>query len=67
MNFCKEKQLYDIPNMRKVHKNAIPRLGGISFLPSILASTIVALLVWAYAITEKRLTLAHGPYSLPSD
>ena len=58
MNFCKEKQLYDIPNMRKVHKNAIPRLGGISFLPSILASTIVALLVWAYAYNGKKIDIS---------
>jgi len=42
MNFCKEKGLYDIPNSRKVHKNAIPRLGGISFFPSmVLAGLIV--------------------------
>ena len=36
LNFCKEKKLYDIPNSRKVHRNAVPRLGGISFLPSML-------------------------------
>ncbi len=36
LNFCKEKNLYDIPDSRKVHRAAIPRLGGISFLPSML-------------------------------
>lgn len=45
MNFCKKKRLYDIPNERKVHKNAIPRLGGISFLPSMMIATIIALVV----------------------
>lgn len=48
MNFCKKKNLYDIPNARKIHKNAIPRLGGISFLPSMLLATLIALAVMAY-------------------
>lgn len=43
LNFCKAKQLYDIPNARKIHKNAIPRLGGISFIPSMFISFTVAL------------------------
>ena len=43
LDFCKRKKLYDIPNERKVHKNAIPRLGGISFLPSMLTAFIVML------------------------
>ena len=45
MNFCKQKNLYDIPNARKVHKNAIPRLGGISFMPSMLLAFLIALVV----------------------
>lgn len=36
LDFCKRKKLYDIPNERKVHKNAIPRMGGVSFFPSML-------------------------------
>lgn len=36
LDFCKRKKLYDIPNERKVHHNATPRLGGISFFPSML-------------------------------
>lgn len=43
LNFCKEKRLYDMPNYRKSHKNAIPRLGGISFIPSMLVAFIIAL------------------------
>jgi UDP-GlcNAc:undecaprenyl-phosphate GlcNAc-1-phosphate transferase len=42
LNFCKHKGLYDIPNKRKVHKNAIPRLGGITFTPCMLAAFIIA-------------------------
>ena len=44
LDFCKRKKLYDIPNERKVHKNATPRLGGISFLPSMLLAFVFFLL-----------------------
>ncbi len=44
LDFCKKKKLYDIPNDRKIHKNAIPRLGGISFFPSMLTAFFVILL-----------------------
>lgn len=43
LNYCKAKQLYDIPNSRKIHKNAIPRLGGIAFIPSMFISFMIAL------------------------
>ena len=39
--FCKRKGLYDLPDGRKIHHNAIPRLGGISFLPSMLLASLV--------------------------
>ena len=45
INFCMRKNLYDIPNIRKVHKNAVPRLGGISFMPSMLLAFLLAVLV----------------------
>ena len=32
------KKLFDIPDDRKIHKRAIPRLGGVSFFPTILFS-----------------------------
>ena len=44
LDFCKRKRLYDIPSDRKVHKNAIPRLGGISFFPSMLIASLLALM-----------------------
>jgi UDP-N-acetylmuramyl pentapeptide phosphotransferase/UDP-N-acetylglucosamine-1-phosphate transferase len=44
LNFCKRKKLYDIPNERKIHKNAIPRLGGLSFYPSMMIAFIFFLL-----------------------
>ncbi len=39
----KRKRLFDAPNERKVHTQAIPRLGGISFLPGMMFSFCVAL------------------------
>ena len=48
LDFCKKKRLYDIPNERKVHKNAIPRLGGISFVPSMLIAFLIMLLYYMY-------------------
>lgn len=44
LSFCKKKHLYDMPSERKVHKNAIPRLGGISFLPSVFLAFMGAVL-----------------------
>lgn len=43
--YCKDKNLYDIPNQRKVHHCLVPRLGGISFLPSMVVAFIIALLL----------------------
>ena len=45
LDYCKRKKLYDIPNDRKVHKNAIPRMGGISFFPSMIIAFLVILLL----------------------
>lgn len=44
LNFCKAKNLYDIPNARKIHNNAVPRLGGISFMPSMFLSFAIVLM-----------------------
>ena len=43
LNFCLKRRIFDIPNSRKVHKNPVPRLGGISFIPSMLLAFILAL------------------------
>ena len=37
------KRLFDIPDERKIHKRAIPRLGGVSFFPTILFSCCIVL------------------------
>ena len=46
IKFCKKKGLYDIPNGRKVHKNAIPRLGGLSFMPSMLLASLIVMVIY---------------------
>lgn len=38
LRLCKKKGLYDLPDERKVHSNAIPRLGGVSFVPALVIS-----------------------------
>ncbi len=38
LRFCKKAGLYDIPNERKVHKNNIPRMGGVLFAPAMALS-----------------------------
>lgn len=38
----KEKKLYDNPNERSVHTEAVPRLGGVSFFPTIICSFCLA-------------------------
>ncbi len=38
-----KKKLFDIPNERKVHNQAIPRLGGVSFFPTILFTIALVL------------------------
>ena len=58
LNFCEKKGLYDLPNERKVHKNAIPRLGGISFMPSMLVAFVVALLVSDNYTGERQVTMS---------
>lgn len=48
LRFCKKKGIYDLPNERKVHKNAIPRMGGLSFFPSMMVAFVVMLLFYSY-------------------
>lgn len=50
LNFCFKRKLYDVPEARKVHKCAVPRLGGMAFLPSMLLAFVVAIFV-LYRIT----------------
>ena len=61
LDYCKRKRLYDIPNERKVHKKAIPRLGGISFIPSMLTASAVLLFFFTSTHQEKLpITIGSG-------
>lgn len=57
MDFCKNKGLYDIPNARKIHNNAIPRLGGIVFLPCVFIGCIIVFAL-AQLSGESQVTLS---------
>lgn len=43
VNLCHKYGLVDSPNWRKVHKVAIPRLGGLIFMPSLAISLVVGM------------------------
>lgn len=45
IQLCKTYQLYDLPNARKMHHTAVPRLGGSLFLPSLGIGAVCALAV----------------------
>ena len=45
LDFCRERGFYDMPNARKVHKNAIPRLGGVVFVPSMFIGVLIVMLI----------------------
>ncbi|KAA6320094.1 putative undecaprenyl-phosphate N-acetylglucosaminyl 1-phosphate transferase, partial [termite gut metagenome] len=41
-----QKRLFDVPDERKIHKRAIPRLGGVAFFPTILFSFCFVFALW---------------------
>lgn len=57
------KKLFDIPDNRKVHKRAIPRLGGVSFFPTILFSCCSVLTL--RILTGYGISILSADYILP--
>lgn len=51
------KNLFDIPDSRKIHTSTVPRLGGLAFMPSIFFT--IAVLV---GVNRLMLTNLHVPY-----
>lgn len=45
LRFCKERGLYDMPNDRKVHKNKIPRMGGVLFAPAMIIGMVAVMVI----------------------
>ena len=56
--FCRRKGLYDAPNERKIHHNSIPRLGGISFLPSMLLASLIVVVVYNQNYINHQVTIS---------
>ena len=58
LNFCLKRKLYDIPEARKVHTQAVPRLGGVAFLPSMLLAFVVSLFVVSSVTGREQITVS---------
>ena len=52
IDFCLKRKLYDMPNERKVHHHAIPRLGGVSFIPCMFLAFLLSIYVYN-CVTDK--------------
>ena len=57
-SFCKSKNLYDVPDKRKVHHGVVPRLGGVCFVPSMVASFMLAFAILGNTPFGVRLTVS---------
>ena len=53
VTFCRKYGYYDQPNQRKVHSAAIPRLGGLAFLPAMSIAAVTVLVLY-YSSTTKQ-------------
>lgn len=56
IKFCIKNNLYDLPNVRKVHTNAVPRLGGVCFVPSMLLAYAFAFITFCM-MNDMRVTI----------
>ena len=56
--YCKKKNLYDLPNARKVHKCGVPRLGGICFLPCMFLASMIAMFVFNGTSETNKISLS---------
>lgn len=57
LKYCSNKNLYDRMDDRKLHTSNVPRLGGMSFLPSMLLSFIIAIIVYHFTAFEIKINL----------
>lgn len=64
LSFCKKKNLYDMPNQRKVHKCLVPRLGGIAFMPSMLISFFIVTLIMGSQAVDSKITISSWTLGL---
>lgn len=62
LRFCQKRKLYDLPNIRKVHHNLVPRLGGTAFMPSMAISASIVIAVISMTANNHKISLS--PWSL---
>ena len=55
IELCRRKGLYDQPNERKVHKNSIPRLGGLLFAPAMSIGIVAGYLYLGVSVESSQL------------
>lgn len=53
VNVCRRYGIVDSPNWRKVHKVAVPRLGGIVFMPSLALSIAIGMAFMEYLSVDR--------------
>lgn len=58
ISFCRRRKLYDLPDARKIHKNGVPRLGGICFIPSMIISSILMIAVFNQNAVNNEITIS---------
>ncbi|MBR1668503.1 MAG: undecaprenyl/decaprenyl-phosphate alpha-N-acetylglucosaminyl 1-phosphate transferase [Bacteroidaceae bacterium] len=52
VKMCNTRGIFDLPNTRKLHKHAIPRLGGTLFMPSLSVGVVITLLIMYQGINQ---------------
>lgn len=55
------KNLFDIPDARKIHTSRVPRLGGIAFVPAIIIS-----IAMIFGLSESDTVIRSGDIAEPS-
>lgn len=65
LSFCRKRGYYDLPGGRKVHHCAIPRLGGLLFMPSTLVALVSVLILSSQGVLTLKvssLAMAVGAF-----
>lgn len=57
LSYCRKNSIYDRMDERKLHTTNVPRLGGMAFLPSMLLSFIIGLIVYHFTSIEVKINL----------
>lgn len=63
LRFCKQKNLYDLPSLRKVHHTMIPRLGGIAFIPSMIIAAVIVMYTMTSNTMNGKSKSAYGAWA----